>query len=490
MALLARIAGAERVGAEPDAAAAIVDACGFLPLAVALTASRLRSRPAWSLAELAEQLRADHLDAFGTGERTLRRVFDLSYQGLSLPARRLFRLLGLHPGRDFTAPAAAALADVAVAEARQALELLHDEHLLQQKSTGRFELHDLIRAFATERLQEESPPERDAALDRLLAWYLHTADAAARVMTPQRRHAVDEPVAPGRARLAFSSFDQAQAWLDAEHRCLMDAVQAAADTDRHVYTAALPRAMWELFSFRGHWDDWIAACTLGLESARRHGDAAAEAWMLNDLGQALIRARRPADALGYLASAVDLRHAQDDARGEATALFNMGCAYFDLDRAGDAVPLMRRALGLHRSIGNRFGEGATLGALGELAVRLGDTENALQLQHEAVAVYREIGDRFNESVTFLNIGQILHRAGRLPEAASSIREAIDANQALGRRDIEARCWEALGEVHAQQGDKARAAAAFREAQALLLLDTDPVAEKRVAARLADLGVSS
>ena len=100
--LLGRIAGTERVTAEPQAAAELVELCGRLPLAVALTASHLRGHPPQrSLADQITRLRTHGIDAFGAGGRSLRPVFDNSYRSLESQARRLFRLLSLHPGADF-----------------------------------------------------------------------------------------------------------------------------------------------------------------------------------------------------------------------------------------------------------------------------------------------------------------------------------------------------------------------------------------------------
>ncbi|GAB2736592.1 NB-ARC domain-containing protein [Kitasatospora kifunensis] len=167
LALLARIAGHQRVAAEPEAAARIAEYCGHLPLAVSLAAARLRSRPAWSLRHLADKLRDGRLSAIRAGNRALRPVFHLSYQELDEPLRRVFRLLGHHPGPDTTPAQVAALADIPDDQAEDALEQLQDEHLLAQPTPGRYELHDLLRLLAVELAAVEPEPEPAAPLTRL-----------------------------------------------------------------------------------------------------------------------------------------------------------------------------------------------------------------------------------------------------------------------------------------------------------------------------------
>ena len=185
LALLGRRLGPERVAAEPAAAAELIMLCARLPLALNIAAARAAARPKHSLAAVAAALRGERgrLDAFDTGDHasSARTVFSWSYRSLSQPAARMFRLLGLHPGPDITEAAAASLAGVAAEAAHRSLAELTAAHLVTEQVPGRFSFHDLLRAYAAEQLgSSDSPPERHAALGRMLDYYLHTAQAAVR----------------------------------------------------------------------------------------------------------------------------------------------------------------------------------------------------------------------------------------------------------------------------------------------------------------------
>ena len=53
---------------------------------------------------------------------------------------------------------------------------------------GRYRFHDLLRLYALERLnRDEAERDRNAALTRMLGWYLDTAEAAYRLIRPGRR---------------------------------------------------------------------------------------------------------------------------------------------------------------------------------------------------------------------------------------------------------------------------------------------------------------
>lgn len=203
-ALLARVVGADRAGAEPDAVRRVVDLCGRLPAAIVLAARRLRSRSGWTVADLAGRLADadDRLAELAVGSRRLRAVFDQSYDALPAGEQRVFRLLGLHPGEDVTTEAVAALAGIPVVEARQHLDRLVDESMVAVRGKWRYHLHELLTEYARGRLYAaESERERTEALTRVLAYYQYAATTAANHVVPQREHRT-EPAVPALPRSA------------------------------------------------------------------------------------------------------------------------------------------------------------------------------------------------------------------------------------------------------------------------------------------------
>jgi hypothetical protein len=181
--LLVRHLGSDRVDAEPAATDEIIDRCARLPLALALVAARAAARPNCPLLTFAEELRTIRptLDALHDDEQTadVRAVFSWSYQNLGPEAARMFRLLGLPPGPELTAPSAASLAGVPVDRARTLLAELARCHMVAEHAPGRYALHDLLRAYAAEQAEaHERPDERIEAVHRILDHYLHSAQAA------------------------------------------------------------------------------------------------------------------------------------------------------------------------------------------------------------------------------------------------------------------------------------------------------------------------
>ena len=235
--LLSEIIGADRVKAETQAAKTVAELCVGLPLALRIAGSRLATRPHWRIADLAVRLAdsTDRLDELSVGDLSVRATFAVSYTNVRscpelIASARAFRLLGLWPGPDISTPAAAAVFGVDLSTAEQALETLLDEHLLQAAgSAERYRLHGLPSVYAAERArEEESMTERQAAIRRLLAWYLHSAVAADEVMAPGNHPVPLGPLPEGIDPYQPSDSDQALQWLKTELRNLHAAAKMAA----------------------------------------------------------------------------------------------------------------------------------------------------------------------------------------------------------------------------------------------------------------------
>ena len=189
--LLARLA---RPGLGPDdpAVGEIIRLCGYLPLAIGMVARQLHHHPAWSVAGRGAELAAavDRLELMATENLSVAAAFNLSYGDLTEDQQRLFRRLGLHPGADIDAYAAAALDGTGLAAARRGLEALYDQYLLTEPAAGRYRMHDLIREHARALAGRVDPDDdRDRATARLLDYYQHAAALADALLARQTRPA-------------------------------------------------------------------------------------------------------------------------------------------------------------------------------------------------------------------------------------------------------------------------------------------------------------
>ncbi|MDQ4032540.1 MAG: NB-ARC domain-containing protein, partial [Actinomycetota bacterium] len=241
VALLGVLIGS-RVTTEPDVAAALARQCAWLPLALRVAAELAVTRPATTLAQLVDELsdqqrRLDLLDADGDDRTAIRAVFSWSYHHLPAETARAFRLVGLHPGPSLDSYAAAALVKSSHQEAQRHLDVLTRAHLIQL-SSGRYGMHDLLRAYATDLATDE---ERTAALTRLFDHYLATAAAAMDTIYPAERHRRPRVPAVVTPSPPVVEPQDARAWLDTERATLADVCAFTAAHGWPGHTVALAR---------------------------------------------------------------------------------------------------------------------------------------------------------------------------------------------------------------------------------------------------------
>ncbi|KAA2253876.1 tetratricopeptide repeat protein [Solihabitans fulvus] len=434
VALFTRIAGRDRADGEPDAVRAVVELCGRLPLAIRIAGARLRTRRTWTVAHLAGRLRQGHrrLAELTTGDRSVAAAFALSYQHLSADQQGLFRLLGLVPGHDFDAYAAAALDDRELGPTTRLLEDLVDVHLLQEPVAGRYRFHDLLRQHARNTVAAtETAQQRDAALDRLLDYYLHAANAVNDQVDPSGRRITLGGVGPPARLPAFDSYDAGLAWCEAEHANLIAAIAHAAEQGRHTHTWQLSHLMWSWFQHRSRLHDWLRTHQLALASARELDDARGQAEIHNNLGTAHTFTGQYELALEHTRQALPLYRSVGDRRGEASATNRTGVLHKRLGQHQEAIDHFELAHALCEEIGDRRGEAATLNNLGLMLSMVGRHEDALDRHLRALDLDRQLGDQRNEGMTLNNLGSAHRKLGRHEEAIGRYRRSLAIHREIG-----------------------------------------------------------
>ncbi len=433
---LASHLGAARLAAEPDAADDVVAACAGLPLALAIVAARIAARPGAPLRALADELLAARggLDAFNDPDLTAnaRVAFSWSYQRLSGPAARAFRLFGLHPGADVTVAAAASLTGLPRERVSPALDELCRAHLLSQYRPGRFTTHDLLRAYAGERTRIADPEaERQAAVRRLLEHYAYASYAAARLLNPQRQPIPLAPPGPGCAPEEFSDHQQALTWFTEELQVLLAALGYAADAG---HDAVLRPFAWGLTVFlqrRGHRQEWVQVQQAALAAEQRLGDRAAVAGAHRHLARAYLSLGRFTDAHGHLAQALEVFQADGDLRGQAHTQLNLGMLLERTGRHREALEPTRRALDLFSAVDDAVMQARSRGAIGWLHAHLGEYRAAVVHCHGALRVLTSLGDGYGQASTLDSLGFTYQQLGEYRKAIASYRRALALRRDLG-----------------------------------------------------------
>jgi len=507
--LLERLIGADRVASDRQAADRIVRACSNLPLAVQMAGASLsttarRRTPLESYAAKLEDERR-RLDLLKTGNRGIRASFALDYEGLSIDAARVFRLLGLVRVPELGIEAIAALSGIDLEEAEGLLDELVNAHLVDivGSSGDRYGLHDLVRVFARECAEaDEAAAARQAAVERVYSWYLSRSDDATAYIDPTRAAAtarllggtsdgdvIGEPLATlGRADRLRAALD----WFERERVAMIALLHQADDAKAYEMVWRMAARMTHFFDVRNHWTDWVGSHQLALRAAQVLGDRRAEAeillglglvhrsqggadeavrcltraaeishdvgdrqlegWARNDLAHVQAKyLRRFEAAIGSLEIALRRFREVGDTRGEASVHDNFGLVYRGQQHLDKATAAVERSLELFGELEEPWGESWVLENLGDLYQEQGLFEQAIVCHQRALATFREVtGDQVGEGWALMALGHAHLKLGRLEEALRSTLQALDLLRQISAKDGVAQALDNLGQIYRRQ----------------------------------------
>jgi tetratricopeptide (TPR) repeat protein/transcriptional regulator with XRE-family HTH domain len=493
--LMSRILEPARVAAEPQAAAAVTALCGGLPLALRIAAARLAERPHWALSRLAERLADERcrLNELNAGDLAVRASFALSYRRLQPEERRAFRLLGLLAAPDLAAWALSALIGADLEQAELLAERLVEVHLLEVGGDDpagqiRYRMHDLLRVFARELLEQEEPAAARAVavghfVDRCTA-LARRADGQLGMPRRGGPPPPDDEVVAGLP--AFASWRASVAWLDAERPCLVNAALLAADQLRPEPSWQLAEALYRFFYLRGNWMDWRSVNEAALRAASRAGCREAEAQCVIDLGVIEGQQRRYESATEHFERALEMSRLLGSRLLEGRCLRNRGMVYGLQGHFAEAIDCHEQGLANARAAGDRFGETVALANLGWNHLQLEKYEQAVMFQERSLALSRASHERQLESHALYVLGEIRLAQGCFDQAIAHCLEALSIARDLGDRLTQGRAAAILGDVHRQLGQTDEALGWYRSAQELFQAVADASRAAEVGRRLAAL----
>lgn len=453
--MLLRIAGHEPHRHDENAVADIVDRCGYLPLAIAVAGARLRSHPRWTARYLADLLADAHerLDHLHADDRSVTAAIETSFHHLLPDRQRLFRLLGLHPGPEIDAYATAALADSTPTDARRHLDAMHADHLIQETGPGRYQLHDLIRAYAMTLGTGFPPTERDDALNRVLDYYLHMAAAASSHLP---RHTT-LPAGPALTTPAHAprldTPSAAHTWLTTE----LPTLTACVTHGRRQQTGRLATTLQPFLRLNGYHGQALTIHHAALTTATRLGDRRGQADALTNLGFTQRLLGEYVLTTDALTRAHNLYAELDDRLGQANALVGLGQVQSFLGEYVVAQQSLSRAHNLYTELDDRRGEASALNELGRLQDLRGEYELATDTLTRAHNLFIELGDLLGQANTLEDLGYVRELRGEYEEADHTLTRAYDLFTELGDRRGQANALLGLGRVQYRQGDYPSAA---------------------------------
>jgi DNA-binding SARP family transcriptional activator/tetratricopeptide (TPR) repeat protein len=442
--LLRRLAG-PRADQDTDKMATVAGLCGGLPLALRVTAGRLRESDTADMDSLVDELAEVHAgraDGTETG-RQIFSAFEFTYRQLPPTSRRMFRLLGASPCVDISPEAAAALTGEATERAADHLRTLSERCLLEPASAGRFRFHALVQSYAAACCTQEEPEsERRRAIGRLIQHYSGALNAVT---------AADR---------------DSDAWLEAEWRNILLTAQHAAVHEQHRRCVDLTHSLAGFLFTRGHWSDAVPAHERALQACRLLEDPASTAKAALDLSAAYRRIGDHDKARRHAEEALMAYVSLGDQGGQAAALDQLGVIYWNSGSARDGLAHHQEAADLYRGAGDQSGMAR---AVMHAAIMLGSLGRYVEGTRDfgwALSLFQQAGDRRGEALCLNNLGAVLDQRGLHRDAVAYYEKSIAIFHEIGGRQNLALLDHNLGRVQQYKGNYDEAIAIYRKALAV------------------------
>jgi tetratricopeptide (TPR) repeat protein len=364
-------------------------------------------------------------------------------------------------------------------QASRILDDLVGAYLLDEVGSERYQFHDLLRAYSMEQARSLEENYRLLATRRLFLWYLHAANAAVAAIFPQGRR-IQLPPADGIIPPRFSSYEEADSWLDQENVNLVAAVRAAHGMEMHDIAWMLPAVLRVPYARRNQFEDWFATGTIALNAARHLKNRVAEAEILTSLGKAHVQAADTEAGIRFHLEAFAIRQDLADRPGQLDSINAAGLASLRAHRLHEALSRFERANDISVELQDPYWIAVSSNNLANVYLELEEFIEAERLLLGALVIYRRLGDLVCEGDCLHGLSQVQRALGRPHDAFASISQALEIARsnkyrvadalwsielgqvqvALGKPDAALDNYRRAAAMHRQIGDRSREATAF------------------------------
>jgi serine/threonine protein kinase/DNA-binding SARP family transcriptional activator len=384
-----------------------------MPLALELAAPWVRSM---TCAEISQEL-SRGLDILTASmrnlpdrHRSMRVVFEQSWQSLTpVEQEILARLSVFHNGCTREA------AEKVTGARPLVFMTLVDKALLRHRS-NRYEMHELVRQYAAERLAENNRLQEET-LDRHHRYYLGLLERANTGLKGGRQ---------------FEAATEITTDIDNIHAAWKRAVQ---QNDRKSLAGAA-EPFWLYSEFRGTLAQGAAIFRHALEAVQTPDDDPSLVGFLNAAeGSLLARQWHFDQGQELMSRGLEMLRKAEPFDPEKTAFALSWLAFLRvmLGQYPEAVQAARESLEHYAQTGDRWTQAGALRLLGAAALYQGQLRRAEEYLHQCVAVCKSIGELRIRSYAASNLGVIHLWYGQIEQARQYFEDSLRVSKACNDR---------------------------------------------------------
>ncbi len=441
-----------------------------MPLAIELASSWMRVLSCQDVIKEIEQnidFLSSTLRDMPERHKSMRAVFEYSWNLLSEKEREVFMKMSVFRG-GFRRKAAEKVAGASLS----LLLSLVNKSLLRWNPSERYEVHELLRQYAEQKLGEV--PEEKAKVHHLYCgFYSGFLHQRAELLRGEEQRKVLEEIGEEieNVRAAWS--------------CALEEGKAEALAQSH-------ESLWRFYMIRGWFqegEDTFGRAIERLEGQGVMNDVEGETEFV--LGKVLAKQGVFSYRLGFndkarmLLERSILIFRKRDARNEiADTLNDLSRVFLVQGECPKAKELLEESLSIYRELGHRERMAAPLNSLGNIAHRLGELKEAKQYYQESLTIYKESRDQWGMAILLMNLGNIARDLGESTEAKKLYAESLTKSRELGDRRGIASTLNNLGNVANDLGEYIEAKKLYQES---LEIKREIGDRKGIATSLCNLG---
>lgn len=460
---------------------------GGLPLGIELATAWLRTLSCRDIAKEIEK----NLDFLATRmrdiperHRSLRAVFEYSWGLLQDDEKAALRRLSIFPG-EFTREAAEKVSDTSLS----LLSTLVDKSLLRRNQTGRYEMLEILRQYADQKLADNKE-EKASIRSKHSSYYLeylsakeeallgfNQGDAISDLMIEIKnvrqawewaveKHAVEEI---GKAVIAFAELHDFQNWYREGEQALGHACESLrnriAEHERIHYGRVLSRYAGVCCRL-GFYEKAQDCLDESLKIARENNDKREIIFALNYVGYINVMLWKYDEAKPYYSESLEIAREIDHTRSIVGALNNLGVTHYHLREYDEARKYLQEDLEICKKVGFQRGIAMAVANLGLIAFDCGDCEEARLLMLQSYEIDERIGNRLHTANSLHNLGLIHKAMKEYNEAKRFYEEALALRREIGDRMGIAISYNNLGNLAALRKDYRKALELHKESFAV------------------------
>ncbi len=441
---------------KPEDRRPLLEICRLLegmPLGLELCATWV---PSLSLSQIAEKIESSR-DFLATSmphlparHRSLRAVFEYSWILLSEVQKKVLRGISVFRG-SFSEQAARKVAGAT----ENLLLYLANKSLLRVRSNGRFEIHELLKYYAKEKLFDDST-EREKVFNAHCFYF-------AQLMKKKEENLYGS----GQKKVVEDLTEEIGNIREGWKRALEQLMEPEMD--------AYLGSLFFLFETKGWFQEAKENFQAAVEGVRKKYDGVSSSPKSAQILLARLKAYsgffenllgRPKIAQNFFEESLRLYQSASDLKGAGFAFSGLGIVNETQGHYEKAKTCYTKGYQAYHRVRDHFGIVWSLNNLGHIENRLGRHSQATELVKKSLAYSLADKDLRSQAYSHNLLGDILHDVGRFEEARAHYQKGLSAYLEIGDRKGIAWSFHSLGHEAVMFGDYAGARQMFREGMAI------------------------